>query len=362
MDADILIIGGGIAGLSLAWKLAPGAAVVVVETETELAFHTSSRSARQMQPNYGPAPIRELTLRTIEMVQDISATLPAPILRPRPLLTVGSRTEIAELAAAYPSLKTLDHAQVQALAPEVDPTVYDAATLDDTAKEVDVPTLVEYYRLEAVTAGAVVLTGAQVTSATRRGEGFEVTAGEHVINAAVVVDAAGAWADEVGEMFGARPRGLVPHRRSVAIVQTSVPVNPSGVMVDPADESFYYRPDGANLLISPCESVPAPASNAQVSDADIAALIARLNDLTGWGITTVVRSWTGLRTSPDDGLPVVGFDDDVRGFFWLAGQGGYGIQTSAALATLAADIIKGTVAATDEQLCAELGPQRVSLR
>lgn len=362
MDVDVLIIGGGIAGLSLAWKLAPGASVAVVEAEAKLAYHSSSRSARQMQPNYGPGPVRELTLRTIEMVEEISAALPSPILLPRPLLTVGSAAEIQSLAASYPSLKTLGHAAAHALAPEVNAAAFEAATLDETAKEVDVPALVEYYRDEAVAAGAVVLTGSPVTSAQADGGRFTVVAGEHEISAAVVVNAAGAWADQVAALFGVRARGLVPYRRSVAIVRTELPVHASGVMVEPADEWMYYRPDGENLLISPCESVPAPAGDAQVIDADITALIARLNALTNWGIGETVSSWTGLRTSPADGLPIVGFDADLLGFFWLAGQGGYGIQTSTALASLAADIIKGTVVDGDKHLSEALSPQRESLR
>ncbi|MGA7206495.1 MAG: FAD-binding oxidoreductase, partial [Specibacter sp.] len=190
---------------------------------------------------------------------------------------------------------------------------------------------------------------------------FAVVAGVHVISAATVVNAAGAWADTVAALFRVRPRGLVPHRRSVAIVSTATPANPEGPMVEPADESFYYRPDGEHLLISPCESVQAPPGNAQVVDADIARLIHRIDAVTTLGITGVVRAWTGLRTHPADGLPVVGFDADKPGFFWLAGQGGYGIQTSAALATLAAALLTRKLPAHDAELAAELSPQRPAL-
>ncbi|ALE05240.1 hypothetical protein AL755_06705 [Arthrobacter sp. ERGS1:01] len=361
MDADVLIIGGGIAGLSLAWRLAPALDVVLVEAEPTLAFHSSSRSARQMQPSYGPAPIQELTRRSISMVEEISAGLPAPILMPRPLLTLGSAAEVRSLVAGNANLAFLDRTETMRLAPDLRPDGFAAAALDATAMEVDVPALLEFYRSEAVAAGAVILSGAPV-NIVESGPGAEtVTAGGHTITAGTVVNAAGAWADKVAGLFGVRPRGLVPHRRSVAIVSTREPVNPRGPMVEPADESFYYRPDGARLLISPCESVPAEPGNAQVVDADIAELIHRIDAVTTLGITGVERAWTGLRTQPADGLPVVGFDTELPNFFWLAGQGGYGIQTSAALSALAAGLLTDTLPEGDAGLAAALSPQRPGL-
>ena len=380
MEADVLIIGGGIAGLSLAWQLAPAVSVVVVEAEPTLAFHTSSRSARQMQPSYGPKPIAELTRRSISMVEKISAALAAPIVMPRPLLTLGTLDEVAALVAANSNLVRLDHGETMKLSPDLYPEMFEAAALDSTAMEVDVPALLQYYRSQAVAAGAVVLTAAPVVSATPRQPtperptpleaGFQVMAGEYKIMAATVVNAAGAWADSVAGIFGVRVRGLVPYRRSVAIVSTAAAVDPAGPMVEPADGSFYYRPDGEHLLISPCESVPAPAGNAHVVDADITELIHRIDAVTTLGVTGVERSWTGLRTEPNDGLPVVGFDAQVPNFFWLAGQGGYGIQTSAALAALAAEMMVGKTAVglrantlneADAELAAALSPQRAGL-
>lgn len=358
METEVLIIGGGIAGLSLAWALAPSRQVILVEAEPALARHTSSRSARQMQPNYGPSVIQELTLRSIAMVEDISESLPTPILKPRPLITLGSHDEVAGLLATHPTLTALSHAETMAYSPDLRPEKFAVATLDDTAKEVGVPALLDYYRTQALAAGATVLTDAPVTAVTATEHGFTVTAGERSITAKIVVNAAGAWADAVGATFGAQSRGLIPYRRSVAIVTTEQPVDPAGPMVEPADESYYYRPDGGHLLISPCESVPAPAGDAQVVEADITQLIHRLGEVTTLGITGVVRAWTGLRTEAPDGIPVVGFDPLVPNFFWLAGQGGYGIQTSAALATLAAQLITGTLPDSDAGLAGELSPGR----
>ncbi len=359
MDCDVLIVGGGIAGLSLAWRLAPSCAVVLVEAEPLLAHHSSSRSARQMQPSYGPAPIQKLTHSAIAMVEGISARLPAPILMPRPLLTLGTAAQVEQLVAENAHLAALTHAETLQRSPELRGGMFEAAALDGTALEVDVAALLEFYRSQSVAAGAVVLTHSPLAEVSVTGGGFKVAAGSHAITAATVVDAAGAWADTVAGQFGVRPRGLIPHRRSVAIVATDNPVNPAGPMVQPADESFYYRPDGAHLLISPCESVPAEPGDAQVVDQDITELIQRIDQVTTVGITGVVRAWTGLRTQPVDGLPVVGFDAGVPNFFWLAGQGGYGIQTSAALATLAAGLITGGDG--DAELAAALSPQRAGL-
>ena len=361
METHVLIIGGGIAGLSLAWQLAPTVPVILVEAEGTLSYHTSSRSARQMQPSYGPAPIQELTHRSIALVEQISAGLSSPILIPRHLMTLGTVAEVQALVATHSSLTALDQDQTMHRSPDLRPETFEAAALDETAHEVDVPALLDFYRREAVAAGAVFLTEHPVTAVEATGAGFTVTAGGHTIEARIVVNAAGAWADTVAQMVGARPRGLRPYRRSVAIVSTQFPVDPAGPMVEPADESFYYRPDGGHLLISPCETVPAEPGDAQVVEADIAQLIQRIDAVTTLRITGVVRAWTGLRTQPADGLPVVGMDTEVPNFFWLAGQSGYGIQTSAALATMAAQLVTGTLPDEDSALAAALSPQRAGL-
>ncbi|WP_427016852.1 NAD(P)/FAD-dependent oxidoreductase [Pseudarthrobacter sp. P1] len=367
MECDVLIIGGGIAGLSLAGRLAASASVVLVEAEETLAYHASSRSARQLQPSYGPDPIRVLTRRTIASVQQISAGLGTPILRPRPEVIIGTAAQISALMAGNPVLQPLDHAEALRLSPDLRPESFAAACLDGSALEVDVPALLEFYRSAAVAAGALILTGAPVHTASRTARGWTVGAGGQGIDARTVVNAAGAWADPVAVVFGVSTLGLTPHRRSAALLRTTTPVDPHGVMVAAADDSFYYRPDGEHLLVSPCESVPSTAQDAQVLPGDIEALLHRLAGVTSLGFESVERAWTGLRTSPKDGLPVAGFDAEAPGFFWLAGQGGYGIQTSAALADLAAELVlRGLepdraampLDAVDRALAAALSPLR----
>lgn len=339
MNADVVIVGGGIAGLSLAWQLAPRSTVVLVEAEDSLAYHTSSRSARQMQPSYGPPPVKELTARSILAVQRIAAELDRPILTPRPLIFIGTESQTASRRGANGHLQPIDHAEALRLSPDLRPGAFQAACLDDSALEVSVPDLLEYYRAHAVNAGATISLGSPVHSAQRNAAGWTIGAGGTAYSAPVVVNAAGAWADPVAVVFGVRTQGLRPHRRTAAIATTQQPANPAGPMIAAADDSFYYRPDGTDLLISPCESEPSVPEDAKPRDEDLRRLVARINDVTTLGVSGIRRAWTGLRTMAPDGLPVVGYDPEAPGFFWLAGQGGYGIQTSAALAEMAKELI-----------------------
>lgn len=356
MDCDVLIVGGGVAGLSLAAAMASRCSVVLVEAEPSLAYHTSSRSARQMQPSYGPAPVKELTRRSIAMVRSLAESAGLQILRPRPLIFIGSEAQVAAQLAVNSYLEQIPAEEALGLSPDLRAEAFEAACFDGSALEVEVNALLRHYENRAVDAGAGIVRGSPVHTAQRTRNGWTVGAGQQAFTAGTVVNAAGAWADPLAVLFGVENQGLQPYRRTAAIVSTERRVNPDGPMIGAADDSFYYRPDGSHLLISPCESVPSIAEDAQPVPADVERLVQRLNTVTSLGITTVERAWTGLRTVPADGLPVVGFDQEAPGFFWLAGQGGYGIQTSAAMAELAAGLVFGELDATDE-VAAALAPR-----
>ena len=363
LTCEVLIVGGGIAGLSLASELAgrlgagprsgPGAAVVLVEAERTLGYHTSSRSARQLIPSYGPPVVRRLTRRTLDLLDTVQEHTRLELTRPRSALMIGTEQDVA--AKAGGSLVSVSHAEALRLFPHLRPDSFEAAGLDTTCVGTDTDALLEYHRASATASGAAILTEARVSAAERRGEGWQVTAGNHSIAAGVVVNAAGAWADGLAELFGVGAQGLVPYRRTAAIVHTAVRPAPGSPMVRAADESFYFRRDDRGVLISPSESVPSPAEDARPNPGDVEALITRLNRLTTLGITGVLTSWTGLRTSRASGLPVVGFDPGGDGFFWLAGQGGYGFQTSSAIAELAAALLTGA-APRDPAAAVELAP------
>ena len=353
---DVVIVGGGIAGLSLASALAGKCTVALVEAEQSLAFHTSSRSARQLIPSYGPPVVQELTVRTLEMMRARDAELPEPVLTPRGFMLVGD--EEAVRAEASGNMQTITHAEAMQLCPVLKPESFTAAGLDNGSFGCNAPALLEDHRIRAEAAGADIITGARVHSAQRLGSGWQVGAGTEGFQSAVVVNAAGAWADELAVISGVEKLGLQPYRRTAAIVNVEQSLTRQTPMVAAADHSFYFRAEGDQVLISPSETVPSGAEDAKPYAGDVDKLISRLNSLTSLGIRSVDRAWTGLRTEAADGIPVVGFDAEAKGFFWLAGQGGYGFQTSSAIAELAADLILGNVEAdspesrTAEQLAA----------
>ena len=341
--ADIAIIGGGIAGLSLAAAIGSRASVVVLEAEPELFHHTSSRSAQQMQPTYGPAPVRALTTASIPMVTARADHAGLPVYVPRPLLWLhyeADRSHFDELLATVPGLTPIGADEAVRLLPALlrDPLV-DAA-VDDSAVEVDVPLLLAWYRADAVEAGVRILTGARVTAADRVGDSWRLTAGADTVEAAIVVDAAGAWVDAVARLFGARPRGLTPKRRTVAVAPASRPVDPRWPMAADVADRFYFRPRGETILASALEDEISEPEDAQPFAEVVQTVLDRVNAVTDLALGTPVTTWTGLRTLSPDTNPVVGRDEEVPGFYWLAGQGGYGIQTSAALGrVVAADLL-----------------------
>ncbi|QCB98373.1 FAD-binding oxidoreductase [Arthrobacter sp. PAMC25564] len=335
---DVVIVGGGIAGLSLASALAGKCSVALVEAEQSLAYHSSARSARQLIPSYGPPVVQELTLRTLELIAAQDGTRPEPVLSPRSFMLIGDDSSVREKASGH--MRRITHAEAMELCPVLNPEAFTAAGLDTGSYGCNAPLLLEDHRQRAEAGGVDILTGARVHSAQRLGSGWELGAGQEGFQAAVVVNAAGAWADEVAVLSGVEKVQLQPYRRTAAIVDVERPLPEGTPMVAAADDSFYFRRDSEHqILISPAESVPSGPEDAQPYPGDVEALIARLNTLTTLGIRGVSKAWTGLRTEAADGLPVVGFDAEAPGFFWLAGQGGYGFQTSSGIAELAAGLI-----------------------
>lgn len=360
---DVVIVGGGIAGLSLASTLAGKCSVALVEAEQELAYHSSSRSARQLIPSYGPPVVQELTVRTLELIAARDASLPEPVLSRRSFMLIGDAETVR--AGASGQMQMISHAEALELCPVLTPGAFSAAGLDTGSFGCNAPVLLEDHRTRTLAAGADIVTGARLHSAQRLGSGWEIGAGQEAFQAGVLVNAAGAWADEVAVISGVEKLGLQPYRRTAAVAAVDRSLPEGSPMVAAADDSFYFRREGADVLVSPSEHVASGPEDARPFPGDIERLIARLNTLTTLGIGTVRRSWTGLRTEAADGVPVAGFDAEAPGFYWLAGQGGYGFQTSSALAELAAaQILAGpTHGASPESRTAEaLAATRWSIR
>jgi len=353
VTADFVVIGGGMAGVSVAANLlgAGGAAwsgdaagsVLLLEAEPALAHHTTGRSAAKFLETYGAAPIRALTRASRAMYDAASADGETPpLLTPGPELLVADAGTVADLdarVAEVPSLQRLSVDEARGVCPALSESYLASAALEADAADIDVLGLHQHYLRAARRRGLEVRSGARVRSAERTGDAWRVETSEGVVEAGVVIDAAGAWADRVAAVFGAAPVGLTPLRRTIAVVPAGV--DRGWPIVADMAETFYFRPEGDALLISPADETPSDPVDAKPDDLDVALAIERVNAATTFGIRSIRTAWAGLRTFAPDRLPVAGYDPAVPGFFWLAGQGGYGIQMAPALAATAAALVRG---------------------
>lgn len=340
MKTDIIIIGGGIAGLSAAAWLAPRCEVVLVEAEDFLGYHTTGRSAALYTECYGDGPIRRLTIASRDfLVSDETLT------RSLPVLFVGDPDDTDVLDEMYemycplvPTLERVGPAAVAALCPVIEPDATSGGIYEPLAMEIDVDALQTLYARTARNNGATIITGARVNTLERRGSSWVVGAGDQQITASVVVNASGAWGDTVAEIAGVPPLGLTPLLRSVFTTRSPTP-NTGWPFVADARERWYFKPEGPNILGSAESEIPSPPCDARAPEIDVALGIERINDATKLEIRSVNNTWAGLRTFTPDRVPAVGFDPGHDGFFWLVGQGGYGIMTSPALGELSASLI-----------------------
>jgi D-arginine dehydrogenase len=358
---DYVIIGGGIAGISVAAELARFHTVLVLEREPQLAYHTTGRSAAIYSETYGNHVIRALSSASRRFFEAPPADFSThPLLTPRPCLYIGREEQRAEVARAVADsradpcpLELLDAAAVYRKVPLLRTGYVAIGALESRSADVDVHALHYGFQRQALAQGVVIRRDVQLLRLEHAAElwtlevapgGAGAASGADAARyqARVVINAAGAWADEVGRLAGARPVGLTPLRRTVILI----PGPADGASVDwPAvmdiDETFYFKPEGRKLLASPADETPSPPCDAQPEELDIAVCVDRIERALDLPVARIERSWAGLRTFAPDRTPVVGFDTAVAGFFWLAGQGGYGIQTAPALARLAAILARG---------------------
>ncbi|MBS0387231.1 MAG: FAD-binding oxidoreductase [Proteobacteria bacterium] len=373
MDSvDVCIIGGGMAGASIAAHLAPHARLVLLEREAHVGYHSTGRSAALYSPNYCSRLVQQLTLAG----QSFLAAPPdgftaAPLLRERGYLMIGRDTQLAaltqyerEAAAAGLATQRLSMQQARALVPVLRTAGFDWAMLDANAWDLDVDALLQGFLRTARTQGMRVLVNHEVTAIARDGAAWHIRGADFDLRAAIVVNATGAWADELARLAGVAPLGLVPHRRTAFIFDAPAGIDASRwPMVADADELFYFKPDAGRLLGSLGEEVPSPPVDALPEDIDVATAVDRIEQVIEFPVTRVLRSWTGLRVFGPDRDPVSGFDAAQPGFYWHAGLGGYGIQTAAALGAFAASVILGrtlpAALAAQQLKAAQLAPQRL---
>ncbi len=357
MTTDFLIIGGGIAGVSAAARLSHLGRVTLLEAEDHLAHHASGRSAALFEPNYGLAPVVALSQASEDHFHEAGGG----VLSPRGLMLVAGAGEDAafEADARALGLDEIAAADARAMVPLLGPALARAAHADH-AWDIDTDRLIQSFLREAKGNGAEVLTRARVTALTRHGGVWRATtaAGDH--HGRLLVNAAGAWVDEVARMAGVRPLGFTPLRRSMARIPAPAGHDPSRwPMLMGAGERWYAKPDAGALIVSPSEEDRSHPHDAWPDDLVLAEGLARYEAMVTAPVTRLLASWAGLRTFAPDRVLVIGPDPAEPSFFWLAGQGGYGFQTSAAASLLAADLLAGRPPELDAETTAALSPARL---
>jgi len=350
VQADFLIIGGGIAGASVAYWLAPHARVVMLEREAQPGYHSTGRSAALFMESYGTPQVRALTMASRAFFESPPEGFAEhPVLGARGAMMVATHGQEAPLQAHWavlqpisPRGRLLDAAQTCALVPVLRREQVIGAVHEPDASDMDVHAIHQGFLRGIRRAGGALLADAPVTSLRREGGLWQVRAGTHALEAPLLINAAGAWADAVGQLAGARPIGLVPKRRSAFIFAP-----PEGVasvawpLTAGVEEDWYFKPDAGMLLGSPANADPVPPHDVQPEELDIATAIARIERMTTLAIRRPTRTWAGLRSFVADGDLVGGADPELPGFFWSAAQGGYGIQTSPAMGQSVAALVRG---------------------
>ncbi|HKX75590.1 MAG TPA: FAD-binding oxidoreductase [Acidimicrobiia bacterium] len=344
---EVVVVGGGIAGVSAGYYLAvAGCRVTLVEAEEVLAFHATGRSAALYFESYGVPAVRALTRASRPFFENPPPELAeVRFLEQRGALWIARRDQRPRLEAEFsvgsPTMEWLEPAKARALVPALKPAYLEAAIYEPEALDLDVAAIHQAFVRGLRRAGGTILLSSPLTALNRHGSQWEVVAGANTLSAEVVVNAAGAWGDEVAHLAGAAPLGLQPCRRTAFMVPGDPSYAPWPLVAD-IDNEFYFRPDGSQVLCSLADETPVPPGDARPEPADIALAIERINTATTLDIRTVRSSWAGLRTFTTDRNMVIGFDPHLPGLFWLVGQGGTGIQTAPAAGALSASLIAGT--------------------
>jgi D-arginine dehydrogenase len=337
---DFAVIGAGIAGASVAAALAPHASVVVLEAEDVPGYHSTGRSAANWHETLGGPQVQPLTRASFDHLRT------SGFLRPRVTVEVADRAGLQlldKLDAAFTGtgakLRRVEADELKLLIPKVKPVLVGGLVEEDCA-DIDVGALHSQFIGTFKRAGGTLLTDARVSELKRASDGWHVRAGDHVITATTVVNAAGGWADQVAEMAGVSPVGIMPMRRTIAQIRVDGDIPDDHPFVIDVAGEYYFRPEGRNRFwVCPHDETPVAPHDVAPEELDIAIAIDRFETVTDWRVIAVERKWAGLRSFAPDRLPVYGFDPVGHGFFWCAGQGGYGIQTAPAAGALCAAML-----------------------
>lgn len=349
MTTDILIIGAGIAGVTAAYFLAPKHRVVILEREPQPGYHTSGRSAAQFAEAFGSPIVRALARASRGFFErPPPGFADHPLLTPRASLVVARAGQEAELVAEQVACAAIgivtdlvDEAGARRLFPPLARGLYSAGLSEPGAGDLDVDALLQGYLRGARAAGVRLVTDAEVTALERRAGQWHARTRAGDFAAPVVIDAAGAWADAIARLAGARPLGLVPKRRTALVFAAPADTGDTSAWAHTgdADETWYVKPQRGAFMGSLSDATPDEPRDAWPDDLDVAQAVANIEAATNLRVGRPIRSWAGLRSFVPDGTPVAGFAADAEGLFWLAGLGGVGMLTSPAMGHAVAGLI-----------------------
>jgi D-arginine dehydrogenase len=368
-NPDILVIGGGVAGLSAAAALAENASVTVLEGEDQVGFHSSGRSAALLHYALGNAPIRRLTLASRSFFEtppvelgDVSLCSTLPILTPARADELDGLQSLADDLVPFTDIEWLDEDGLRRECPVLRIGGEGAVRgfIDRTALKLDGHALLQAYIRLLRARGGEIRTGARIASIRRTGATWQVQTdrGDNY-ESPLLVNAAGAWADAIASLAGVAPVGLQPKRRTIIVFDAPPDVDVSRLpFTKTVPDELYFGPEAGRIFASPMDEVPTVPCDAQPEEYEMALAAHRIEQRTTMTVRRIEHRWAGLRTFTPDRLPVLGFAPDAESFFWLAGQGGAGLQTSPAMAALAAALIEGSPCPVRDLDPSELSPAR----
>ena len=356
---DIIIIGGGIAGLSAAAALSGQASVTLLEAEPQLGYHASGRSAAIFLADYGNEVVRALNYAS----QDHHQNANGGVLSKRGMMLVGRPTERSDFVAEFEAfgMSELGMDEARSLIPILHPKNAAFAAYREDAYDLDADRLLQNYTAKARRGGVEVVTRSPVTEIRKVGKNWLVISGERSFKAPTLINAAGAWVDEIAKLAGVIPLGFQPYRRSMAQLPAPGGHDVSNwPFIDGVNERWYAKPDAGHWIVSPSEAHPVDPHDTWADDMVLAEGLARYAEMVTEPVTRLQTSWAGLRTFAPDRSLVVGPDVADPSFYWLAGQGGYGFQTAPAASKLVADLIAGQTPELPTEIVQALSPHRLS--
>lgn len=354
-QSDVIIIGGGIAGVTAAARLAPDHKVTLLEGEDSLGYHATGRSAAIYLQDYGNQTVRALNYGS---EADLKAH---DLLTERSMMLVARPDQRAAFEREYPgfNMEPLTTSEAIAKCPILNPATLGYAAYRDNIHDLDTDRMLQAYLRLARNHGAQVLTRSKVEVIAHTATGWRVTAGGQDLTAPLLVNAAGAWADPVAQMAGVATLGIQPYRRSFA--QLAIPGAPDmsdWPFLDGVEERWYAKPSAGKMLVSPSEEDPMSPFDAYADDMVLAEGLERYAEMVTAPLTRPETSWAGLRSFAPDRALVIGPDSTQPDFFWCAGQGGYGFQTAPAASQLLADLITGRNPQLPPRIVEALSPAR----